>query len=57
MLEAIIAIKGHNLIIIASLQAEDTIIIEANIYATKAKTRHKTKSSKYSPSKKKSKLN
>jgi hypothetical protein len=57
LLEAIVAIKGHNLTTIASLQAEDTIIIEANIYAIKAKTRHKTKSSKYSPSKKKSRLN
>jgi hypothetical protein len=57
LLEAIAAIKGHDLIIIASLQAKDTIVIKANIYITKAKTRYKTKSSKHSPSKKKFKLN
>jgi hypothetical protein len=57
LLEAIAIIKGHNLITIANLQAKDIIIIEANIYAIKAKTRYKTKSSKYSPSKKKFKLN
>ena len=57
MLEAIAAIKGQDLTIIANLQAKDTIIIKANIYAIKAKTRYKTKSSEYSLSKKKFKLN
>ena len=57
LLEATAAIKWQDLITIASLQAKDIIVIKANVYATKAKTRYKTKSSEHSPSKKKFKLN
>jgi hypothetical protein len=57
LLEAIIAIKGQDFTIIANLQVKDIIVIKVNIYTIKAKTRYKIKSSKYSPSKKKFKLN
>ena len=57
LLEVIVAIKGQDFTIIANLQAKDTIIIKANIYAIKAEFKHKLKLSKDKPSKKKSKLN
>jgi len=53
LLEAVVATKGRDLIAIADLRAEDTIVVKAN----KAKTKYKTKSSEDSPRIKRSRLN
>ena len=57
LLEATAATEGQDLTEIAGLRAEDTVVVEADVHATEAKTRHETKSSEHSPSRKKFRLN
>jgi hypothetical protein len=59
LLEAVAATEGRDLTAIADLLVEDTVVVrlEADVYATEEGTRHETKSSEDSPSKKKSRLN
>jgi len=53
LLKATAATEGQDLTAIAGLRAEDTVVVEADVHVTK----HETKSSEHSLSRKKLRLN